>query len=37
MTKEVFMITERELAVFDIEKNQFKAVKNFKTLLTYAV
>ena len=37
MTKEVLMVTERELVTFDIEKNQFKAVKNLKSLLTYAV
>lgn len=37
MTKEIFLITEKELAIFDIEGNQFKTVKTFKQVLSYAI
>jgi hypothetical protein len=35
MTKEIFLVTDSELAIFDIEKNQFKAVLTFKQITSY--
>eukprot|EP00347_Sterkiella_histriomuscorum_P008402 403345231 len=35
MTREIILITESEIAIFDIDQNQFKAVKTFKQLLNY--